>query len=130
MSTDAAPPPQLSASAVLNASAADKDELRSLRLRRSNGVKERVRAAYQKTCLASCDLDIKRYWVCRQEAGLLTPLRCGSENTAMNGCLSACARDEARFEAFSSAKIAEFEREAAAAAARAAAQRCSDPMQT
>ena len=118
MSSPPPPPPlpagaslpgaSLSASALANASAQDKDELRSLRMRRSNGVRERLWEQFQKVCFTECDPDIKAYWVCRQEAGLLTPLRCGAESAAMKGCLQACGKDAARFEAFKEARLAEW----------------------
>ena len=96
-------------SSKLNASAKDKDELRVLRLRRSNSVKERLDTEYQKICLKDCDMDIKRYWVCRQENGLLTPLYCTAENTQMNACLKDCSKNEAKRGAFNSQRMAEFE---------------------
>ena len=46
----------LSASALANASAADKDELRALRMHRSNGLKERLWDEWQKLCFAECAL--------------------------------------------------------------------------
>ena len=98
----------LSASALANASAQDKDELRALRMRRSNGVRERLWEQFQKACFRDCDADIKAYWVCRQEAGLLAPLRCSAESAAMKGCLQACGKDEARFDAFKERQLAEW----------------------
>ena len=114
----------LSASAIANASAQDKDELRALRMKRSNGVRERLWEQYQKICFTECDPDVKGYWVCRQEAGLLAPLRCSAESTAMKACLQACGKDAPRFEAFKEAKLAEWAAVSAAktAAAASAAQ--------
>lgn len=106
------PPPASdpsSFSSKLNASAKDKDELRVLRLRKSNSVKERLDSEYQKICLKDCDLDIKRYWVCRQENGLLTPLYCTAENTQMNSCLKDCSKNEEKRNAFNAKRLAEFE---------------------
>ena len=115
------PGASLSASALANASAQDKDELRALRMRRSNGVRERLWEQFQKACFSSCDADIKAYWVCRQEAGLLAPLRCSAESGAMKGCLQACGKDEARFAAFKDAQLAEWAAVSAAKTAAAAA---------
>jgi len=96
-------------SSKLNASAKDKDELRVLRLRKSNSVKERLDSEYQKICLKDCDLDIKRYWVCRQENGLLTPLYCTAENNQMNTCLKDCSKNDEKRNAFNAKRLAEFE---------------------
>ena len=112
----------LSASALANASAQDKDELRALRMRRSNGVRERLWEQFQKACFRDCDADIKAYWVCRQEAGLLAPLRCSAESAAMKGCLQACGKDEARFDAFKERQLAEWAAVSAAKTATAAAE--------
>ena len=114
------PPPQtLSASALANASAADKDELRALRMHRSNGLKERLWDEWQKLCFAECDAQgvVKEYWLCRQEQGLLAPLRCGAESAAMKGCLQRCGKDEARFTAHRERRIAEIAEASAAVAA-------------
>ena len=125
------PGASLSASALANASAQDKDELRALRMRRSNGVRERLWEQFQKACFSSCDADIKAYWVCRQEAGLLAPLRCSAESGTMKGCLQACGKDEARFAAFKDAQLAEWAAVSAAktaAAANAAAASAGEPV--
>ena len=94
---------------------------------------QRIWGEWQKLCLKECDDDVRRYWVCREEEGLMAPIRCGEQNKAMNACLAACGRDEERFGAFRARRLDEIEDEilarqaAAAAAAKAAPAGAAPP---
>lgn len=70
---------------------------------------QRIYSEWQKICLQRCDDEIRLYWICRQEQGLLTPLRCREENSVMTECLSACSTDEAGFNAHKAKRVAEIE---------------------
>ena len=62
---------------------------------------------WRKVALAACDLDVKSYWVCRQDAGLAVIFKCRAENDAMNACVARHAGDTEAWEQFRAARIAE-----------------------
>ena len=67
--------------------------------------------------MKKCDTDVKRFWVCREENGLLSPFRCTAENEAMKLALQTCGRDEVGFAAFRAKRVDEIERDILARAA-------------
>lgn len=89
---------------------------------------QRIWAEWQKQCLKTCDDDVRRYWVCRQEQGMMTPFNCRADNEEMKVCLQTCGRDQIAFDAFREKRLDELEsllvakqlRDAAATAAAAA----------
>lgn len=70
---------------------------------------QRIFVEWQKLCLKTCDDDVRDYWICRQEAGLMTPLRCQPQNTVMQACLSVCTNDEANFRVYKARRLDEIE---------------------
>lgn len=78
---------------------------------------QRIWSEWQKQCLKKCDTDVKRFWVCREENGLLSPFRCTAENEAMKLALQTCGRDEVGFAAFRAKRVDEIERDILARAA-------------
>lgn len=78
---------------------------------------QRIWSEWQKQCLKKCDTDVKRFWVCREENGLLSPFRCTAENEAMKLALQTCGRDEVGFAAFRAKRVDEIEKDILARAA-------------
>ena len=74
-----------------------------------------------------CDDDVRRYWVCRQEQGLMTAFNCRGENDAMKNCLQVCGRDQPAFDAFRARRLDEMEVELEARATAAAAAAIKPP---
>lgn len=70
---------------------------------------QRVYKEWQKQCLTVCDDDVRVYWICRQEEGLMAPFRCGPQNGAMNTCLNSCTTDPVKFGAYRDRRMAEIE---------------------
>lgn len=118
-----APAPVAVSASTLPASASspaqiDKDEARVQRLRKSNSVKDKIYREWQKHCLKVCDDDVREYWLCREEHGFLTPLKCGDTNKAMQECLKKCGRDDAAYGAYKMRRLDEIEAEVLARIAR------------
>ena len=59
-----------------------KDDRRVGRL--SNRIEARIDEEWKKRAYAHCDDRVRSFWLCRQEAGLLTPFNCREENNQMN----------------------------------------------
>jgi hypothetical protein len=70
---------------------------------------QRVYKEWQKQCLTTCDDDVRVYWICRQEEGLMAPFRCGPQNAAMNTCLNTCTTDPVKFGVYRDKRMAEIE---------------------
>lgn len=89
---------------------------------------QRIASEWRKKALAACDLDVKAYWVCRQDAGVAVVMKCRAANDAMNACVERHAGDTAAWDAFRAARVAEvapalLEKRAATLEARLAALR-------
>lgn len=89
---------------------------------------QRIASEWRKQALAACDIDVKSYWVCRQDAGLAVIFKCRTENDAMNACVARHAGDVAAWERFRAERISEavpalLEKRAALLEARLAALR-------
>lgn len=70
-------------------------------LRRTNyPCSQMLRIEWQKHALKACDDLVRKFWLCRQETGLLVVLKCREENSAMEKCVAERTRDEVAFAAF------------------------------
>lgn len=96
---------------------AGKDDRRTGRL--SNRLESRLDEEWKKAAYVSCDDSVRAFWVCRQDAGLLTPFNCRAQNDAMNTCLNTFARNAVAYEEFKRRRAGEIKvaRDAALAAA-------------
>jgi hypothetical protein len=52
-----------------------------------------------------CDPAVKKYWVCRQETGLMVVFKCRDELKVMRECVAGHTRDETAFAAFREERI-------------------------
>ena len=69
---------------------------------------QRIASEWRKRALAACDLDVKAYWVCRQDAGFSVILKCRAENDAMNACVARFAGDATAWQEFHDGRVAEI----------------------
>lgn len=70
---------------------------------------QRIWNEWQKQCLRVCDEDVKRYWICKEEQQLLTPINCRKESDAMKEALRECGRDEEAFAVYRARRVDEIE---------------------
>ena len=66
---------------------------------------QKIGKEWRAKALAACDLPMKAYWVCRQEAGLGVFYECRAQNEAMNACISGITGDKTAFEAYRQGRI-------------------------
>lgn len=58
--------------------------------------------------LEACDLAVKAYWVCRQEAGLSVIWACRDANDAMKKCIADYTGNQPAWEAYRAGRFAEL----------------------
>ncbi len=70
---------------------------------------QRIYSEWQKLCLKTCDDELRLFWICRQEQGVLTPFKCQEENRGMHECLNVCSADEQGFTAYRTKRLDQIE---------------------
>eukprot|EP01138_Halocafeteria_seosinensis_P013374 gb/GECG01013660.1/.p1 GENE.gb/GECG01013660.1/~~gb/GECG01013660.1/.p1 ORF type:complete len:138 (+),score=17.14 gb/GECG01013660.1/:1-414(+) len=85
-----------------------KDEGRSSRLRVGNFLEEKVRKEWKKMALSACDDVIRKYWVCRNEQGLMVIFKCRGELNEMNSCLKSWNADQQNYEEYKNKRLPEL----------------------
>ena len=66
---------------------------------------QKIGKEWRAQALEACDLPVKAYWVCRQEAGFKVFWACQAANDAMKKCVSDYTGNKERFEAYRQARL-------------------------
>ena len=85
-----------------------KDDARSSRLKVSNTLSEKIFSEWQKLAMQKCDADIRAYWVCRQENGLMVVFNCRKENDKMQTCVMDATKNETEYAAYKHKRMTEI----------------------
>lgn len=82
---------------------------------------QKISTEWRKDGLKVCDESVRKYWVCRQETGLMVVFKCREENKVMHECLQQHARNKPAYEAYKTQRLAEMQAEKEKRQAQAAA---------
>lgn len=72
---------------------------------------QRVAEEWRKLALKACDDKVRAYWACRQEQGMLVVINCRPHLRDMNSCVAEASNRTEEYDAFRTAKLAEYQAE-------------------